>query len=253
MKTDSLPFWVLDILVAGTLLSRVPLPHLSAKAFKHSHRAVWAYPLIGAGLGAIAGTIGLGISGLGLPAAFAGGCVLAMLMLLTGAMHEDGLADTADGFWGAFDPKRRLEIMKDSHIGTYGVLALVVLTGFRWVAYTAIVPHGILPVIAVGSLSRAVMPCLMATMPHARTSGLSHSVGTPALPVVLAGLACALAVAALCVGHPAVIALVVALAVGGVMGTLARHKIGGQTGDILGATQQLCEVAALGTLLVLLA
>ncbi|WP_187429635.1 Adenosylcobinamide-GDP ribazoletransferase [Roseobacter fucihabitans] len=249
MKTDRLPFWLLDILVAGALLSRLPLPHLPENAFIHTARAAWAYPVVGAVLGTLAGACGLAIMGLDLPAPFAAGGVLAALMLLTGAMHEDGLADTADGFWGGFDPARRLEIMKDSQIGTYGVLALLVVTGLRWVAYAALLPLGLLPVVVAAVLSRATMPCLMASVPNARNSGLSKSVGSPSMPIVATGVVIALALAGLCVGVSAIMYLIMGLAVALLVGWLAMRKIKGQTGDVLGATQQLSELAILGTMI----
>ncbi|MDW3222415.1 MAG: adenosylcobinamide-GDP ribazoletransferase [Paracoccaceae bacterium] len=246
MKTDRLPFWVLDLLVAGALLSRLPLPHLPEDAFKHANRAVWAYPVMGAILGAIAGGLGLAVTGLGLPVEFAAGGVLATAILLTGAMHEDGLADTADGFWGGFDRAHRLEIMKDSHTGTYGILALLIVIGLRWVAYAALLPHGILPIVAGAVLSRAMMPCIMVWLPHARNIGLSKSVGMPRLPVVSLGLAVALVLASLCVGLPAISGQIAGLAVVLLVGWIAMRKISGQTGDVLGATQQLSELAILG-------
>lgn len=252
MKTDRLPFWVLDLLVAGALLSRLPFPHLPSAGFEDAHRAVWAYPLIGAVLGALAGTCGVVIMGLGFSPEIAAGGVLAVMMILTGAMHEDGLADTADGFWGGFDTARRLEIMKDSQIGTYGVLALLVVTGLRWMAYAALLPLGVLPIIAVAVLSRATMPCLMTLLPHARNTGLSKSVGAPEMPVVVVGLAIALLLAGFCIGFTSITGLIGGLVVALLIGWVSMHKISGQTGDVLGATQQLSELVVLGLLMSLL-
>lgn len=252
MKTDRLPFWVLDTLVAGALLSRLPLPHVPQCAFAHTARAVWAYPLIGAVLGGIAGGLGLMLSMIGLPAFFAAGGVLAGLMLMTGGMHEDGLADTTDGFWGGFEPARRLEIMKDSHLGTYGLLGLIVVTGLRWGCYTALIPLGILPIIATAVLSRSIMACLMLALPHARTTGLSHSVGRPSERPVVIGLGIALLLAGWCIDGYAVLGLLSALGAATCLGILSRTKIAGQTGDVLGAAQQLAEVAILASLVVAL-
>lgn len=252
MKTDRLPFWVLDMLVAGSLLSRLPLPQLHQDAYERSARAVWAYSVTGAVLGLIAGGVGFALMGLGLPAGLAAGVALAVLMLSTGGMHEDGLADTADGFWGGFDPTRRLAIMKDSHLGTYGLLALIMVTGLRWIGYTFLLPLGVLPVVAVAVLSRGVMPCLMVALPHARDTGLSHSVGRPGEVSVITGLGLALVLSGVSLGGIAILCLLVALLTAAAMGLLARAKIGGQTGDVLGAVQQLSEVAVLMVLVAVL-
>ncbi|MEP2640540.1 adenosylcobinamide-GDP ribazoletransferase [Roseobacter sp.] len=249
MKINSAPHWCLDILLALTLLSRLPMPHLPTAAFENGSRAVWAYPIAGAIIGCIVAAIGAAAMGLGVPSGFAAGVMLGAGMVITGAMHEDGLADTADGFWGGFTVQRRLEIMKDSHIGTYGVLALLVVSGLRWMAYAALLPSGVVPVIAAAALSRAGMPCLMAGLPHARTDGLSHSVGRPGAVPVAIGFALAASLAGLCVGGVALPAVVAVVVVSALMGALAVRKITGQTGDVLGATQQLCELTVLAVLI----
>ncbi|MCV3272646.1 adenosylcobinamide-GDP ribazoletransferase [Roseobacter sinensis] len=253
MKTDSFPSWFTDLLVAATLLSRIPLPQLPEAAFARAPNACWTYPIVGAVLGALAAcAAGLSLA-LGLPAVFAAGVLLAALMLLTGAMHEDGLGDTADGFWGGVDHARRLDIMRDSHIGSFGVLALILITGLRWSAYAALLPLGLLQVIAVAALSRAGMACVMAALPHSRDDGLSKSVGRPDAPTAVLGLGIALLIGGLCVGGAAIGGLLAMLAGTAVVGMLARRKIGGQTGDVLGAAQQISEVCTLGAFVVLLA
>lgn len=252
MKTDTFLFWLTDIVIAGALLSRLPMPHLSEAAFERTAHATWAYPIAGGVLGAIAGGVAAVLLAIGLPAAFAAGVLLAVLMLLTGAMHEDGLGDTADGFWGGFDRARRLEIMKDSQTGTYGILALLIVTGLRWSAYTLILPMGILPVIAVAALSRAGMPCVMAALPHARDVGLSHSVGRPDVPTAVLGLGTAVLVAGLCVGGAAIGGILAAIVTAAIVAMVAKVKIDGQTGDVLGAAQQLSEVAILAVFIMLL-
>ncbi|WP_298913202.1 adenosylcobinamide-GDP ribazoletransferase [uncultured Roseobacter sp.] len=250
MKTDRLPKWLVDLLLAATLLTRLPLPRLPDMSYARMGNAVWTYPIVGAALGGLAALFGHLLLMLGLPDSFAAGGLLAILILITGAMHEDGLADSADGFWGGFDSNRRLEIMKDSHLGTYGLLALLFVTGLRWLAYASLLPLGILPVIAATALSRSAMPVLMAALPNARDSGLSHSVGRPAMPVAILGLALGLLIAGSCVGLPVFAALILTLAVAISIGALAKAKIGGQTGDVLGATQQLTEVSILAVLVI---
>ncbi|WP_415402406.1 adenosylcobinamide-GDP ribazoletransferase [Tateyamaria sp. SN3-11] len=173
-----------DVPAALVLLTRLPLPALPDHAFAHGARAVWAYPLVGLVVGLIACGIAAVATALGLPAMIVAGLSLATLVLLTGAMHEDGLADTADGLWGGHDRDRRLEIMKDSRMGAYGVLALIVVMGLRWLGLTEVTWTGL---ITAAVVSRAMMPPLMLALPHARMSGLSHSVGAPAVGSVVAG------------------------------------------------------------------
>lgn len=245
MKTQTPQSVVLDVPVAFCLLTRIPMPRLPDAAFNHSARAVWAYPIVGAVLGAVAGCAGLILGWAGVPAAAAAGIVLVLLAIMTGAMHEDGLCDTADGFWGGTSPAKRLTIMKDSHIGTYGTVALLIVTGLRWVSYASLLPLGFGPIIAVSALSRAVMPVVMFALPHARDTGLSHRVGQPGRRAVAIGLILATIGAMILIGMSTLYALLGALMSTAGMMLLAKRKIGGQTGDVLGATQQITEVVIL--------
>ncbi|MEM8654858.1 MAG: adenosylcobinamide-GDP ribazoletransferase [Pseudomonadota bacterium] len=234
-----------DLPAACVLLTRLPIPALPDHAFANGARAVWAYPLVGAVLGAILSVLSGLLSGLGLPSMVVAGLLLGALVMLTGAMHEDGLADTADGLWGGHDRDRRLDIMKDSRIGAYGVLALIVVMGLRWLGLAEVEWTGI---IAALMLSRAAMPPLMLALPNARSSGLSHSVGAAGLGEVSVAVLIGVIGAMLLVGAAGLFAAVIAGAMAAAMGLIARAKIGGQTGDILGATCVLSEVAVLLTL-----
>jgi adenosylcobinamide-GDP ribazoletransferase len=239
--------------LAAVLLTRVPLPHLPQTAFAHGARAVWAYPVVGFAVGLAGAAVGQSALAVGLPVFAAAMLGLAAMMLLTGAMHEDGLADVFDGFWGGYTPARRLEIMRDSQIGTYGVLALGGVSLLRVSAMGAVLSEGswiVLPMAAAAS--RAVMPVLMAALPLARKDGLSHSVGKPVRAVVAIGAVGAAAAAVGMLGAVGAAALVAVTAVAACVALLARAKIGGQTGDVLGAAQQLSEVAFLLTCAALL-
>lgn len=234
-----------DVASACLLLTRLPLPNLPDAAFTRQARSVWAFPLTGLVVAVIAGVIGETLLQMGLGPVPAAGVTVALLALLTGAMHEDGLADTADGLWGGRDPARRLEIMKDSTVGTYGVLALVFSTGLRWSALAVLLPEGIGALIAAAVLSRAVLPAAMAALPPARSDGLSRGVGVPGRGTVIAALFLGTTIALAACGWalllPALAALVAVLLVA----AIARAKIGGQTGDILGAAQQMAEIVLL--------
>lgn len=241
-----------DALLALVLLTRLPLPHLPADAFKRQAKAVWAFPLAGLAVALPAALLAALALAADLPATVAAGLALAVQVMLTGAMHEDGLADTTDGLWGGFDRARRLEIMKDSRTGAYGVIALILGFGLRWSALAALLEiAGPWPLLALAMMSRAVMPALMAALPNARSAGLSQTVGRPrARPCLLAaGLAVLLSLPLIGLATFGVALAMGAAALG--MGALAKAKIGGQTGDILGASQQLAEIAGLLVLLVL--
>jgi adenosylcobinamide-GDP ribazoletransferase len=250
MFSDTTRPQAFDVLAALGLLTRLPITVDGVRATARGAAAAWAWPLAGALVGLIGGLAGAAALGLGLPAGLAAALTLATQALVTGAMHEDGLADSADGLWGGWDRARRLAIMKDSHIGTYGVLALVLSLIARWSALMALLPlPGALAIlVAVGGLSRAPMAVLMAWLPNARDGGLSHSVGRP--EAATAALASVVAFG-LAFGLLGAVALPAALLIAGAtlaFGAYARRRIGGQTGDILGAAQQLAEVLMLSLL-----
>ncbi len=252
---DKAPLILLqDIPAALGLLSRLPVPVDAESATARGAAAAWAYPVAGMIIGAIAACVASVATGLGLPAAIAAVLALATLVIITGAMHEDGLADSADGLWGGWDPARRLAIMKDSHIGVYGVAALVLSFLLRWTALGGLVVSGLHwpGLITAAILSRASMTALMAMLPHARADGLSQSVGRPTAKSAGIAAIIALVAAILFWGWwGLVITLAAGLATVLCIG-LARAKIGGQTGDILGATQQVTEIAVLLGLLTII-
>ena len=196
-------------------------------------------------MGAIAAGVLLVALALGLPAMLAAGLALAAQVIVTGALHEDGLADLADGFWGGRDAARRLEIMRDSRIGSYGALALILGTGLRWQAIAALAeaPHrAALALIAVAMISRLAPVVLLGLLPPARGDGMGRSASGAAVAAIMIA-------ALLCLPWLALPGLPVALIAAGLvtlaLARLARAKIGGQTGDVLGAGQQLAEIALL--------
>lgn len=238
-----------DIIVAMLVLTRLPMPAVSDAALARVAPGTWAFPFAGvavAGLGALAA---YGVVMAGLPPAVAAGVFLAVQIMASGAMHEDGLADVADGFWGGFTVKRRLEIMKDSMIGSYGVIALILSIGLRWVALTALVASAPEVGVAVAALSRAGLPALMRILPPARDDGMSHDIGAPPLVACFLSALLGYGLATLIAGgFVALIAAGGAIAGLVIAGTVARIKIAGQTGDVLGASQQLGDIIALSLL-----
>ncbi|CUH87917.1 Cobalamin synthase [Phaeobacter sp. CECT 5382] len=245
--------FLLDIPLALVLLTRLPLPRLPQAAFTRQAAAVWAFPVAGLVVTTIACLVAMACLALGLSAPIVAGILLTVQVLLTGAMHEDGLADCADGFWGGFTPDRRLEIMKDSQIGTYGVLALLISLGLRWQAIAVVLDLGAMwSLLALAMLSRAAMPFVMLWLPNARQSGLSQSVGRPSAPTVWVGLVLAFGLSLPVLGTASLLlSLIMALAALA-WAVVAKVKIGGQTGDVLGGCQQICELAGLLALLPLL-
>ena len=168
--------------------------------------------------------------------------------MLTGALHEDGLADTADGFFGGRDREEKLAIMRDSRQGTYGVLAIVFSVLLRTAALAGIgdVIHAGLALIAAHAASRAALPAAMWGLAPARPDGLGATAGRPraggAIAAALIGTAIILAALGPVRGA---IALCLACAIVFALIELARRQIGGYTGDVLGAFQQIGEIVIL--------
>ena len=234
-----------DLLSAAALLTRLPLPDHAPTG----GASAWAWPVVGALIGAICAAVASVALALGLTAGVVAALTLALGAMLTGGLHEDGLADSADGLFGGWTRARRLEIMKDSRIGSYGMLALLLVTLARWSALTTILgAEGHWPaLIAAGAISRAPMALIMAVLPNARGTGLSHATGAPTLAVagIGAGLAALIGLAA---GGTVLAMLALTAATSAALALSAQRRIGGQTGDILGASQQLADAACLAAL-----
>ena len=250
VKNDDRLITPADIVDAVHLLTRIPVPPNDAP---RGADAAWAYPLAGILVGALAAATGLLGHALGLPAPLCALVMLATLVISTGALHEDGLADTADGLWGGWTPERRLEIMKDSRIGAYGVIALFFSLSARWAAlwmlFSASPEAAAAAVLIASSASRAMMPQIMAHLPNARMDGLSAQVGDVPFTTALLALGLAGIIAIIFAGWGGIMALIWAVLVTFLLARIALAKIGGQTGDILGASQQLAEIAILLSLL----
>ena len=234
-----------DIAAAFSLLTRLPVPVDHARAGARGAGAAWAYPLAGAGVGFLAGALGWALLGMGASVGMVAVFVIAAQVLMTGAMHEDGLADMADGL-GGFTRERRLEIMKDSRIGAYGTIAI----GLALIARTAGIAEidgAALPLAlaALGAGSRAFMVGVMVALPNARAGGLSAGAGRPAPQAALLALAIAAAFGLLAFGWGALLVLLAMAVAVLAVALIARAKLGGQTGDVLGASQQITEIAGL--------
>ena len=235
-----------DLARAIGLLTRLPVQTDGLRAAQ----SAWAWPLAGALVGVMAALAGWIALGLGLPVGLAAGLALTTQIVATGAMHEDGLADCADGFWGGHDSDQRLEIMRDSRIGTYGVIAICLSILLRWSMLAALFSAGAIvgPIIAAAALSRVPLVALMCWLKPARTGGLSASVGRPEPETLVLAAAVALLLALLFTGFAALPAAAIAALIGWGVARVALAKIQGQTGDVLGASQQLAEIGILAVL-----
>jgi cobalamin 5'-phosphate synthase/cobalamin synthase len=235
---------------AVAFLTRVPVDRGGdVTAADVGRGAVW-FPAVGAAVGGAAAITAWAVA-LALPPAVAALAAVAVGALLTGALHLDGLADTADGY-GAATRERALEIMRDHAVGAFGVLAITLDVGLRTAAVAALLarPHGLLALVAAGALSRSASACLGLLLPDARAAagaGGRASLlagGGPRRALVAAGLGAAVAVPCLGGWHgPAVVAAAAGAAA--LWGWHCRRRLGGVTGDTLGAASEGVEALVL--------
>ena len=228
---------------AVQFLTRIPIR--SARGGELSRAVVW-FPVVGALIGAAVGGVAAGL-GEALPMVVAAAVAVLFGVAVTGAFHEDGLADTADALAGGWTREQRLEILDDPRHGSYGVAALcgsivvrvvAVASLGSWDAFTGLV--------AAHALARGVAVAAMAAVPLAKPGGLGAGYARSVTKgrAALAGVV-AVAIAALATGWwagPLAAAAVVAAAV---VAYFAVRAIGGITGDVLGAIEQLAECAVL--------
>jgi adenosylcobinamide-GDP ribazoletransferase len=228
---------------AASLMTRLPVGGVRLDRATLTASVAW-FPAVGA-------MVGLGIAGvyvacaLILPSLLAAALAVAVGVVITGALHEDGLADTADAFAGGWTREERLRILKDPTHGTYGVLAIGLSVVLRVAAMSILGTWTALAVIpAAHALSRTACAVLLGVLPPAAADGLGASYRAHRGHVVVAVvIGLAVAVAALGAWAPAAAAAVAAVT--WFAGRVAMETIGGVTGDVLGAAQQAAEVAVL--------
>ena len=236
--------------VVFAFMSRLPVGAVGQVADGALARAAVLFPIVGLVIGGLGGLPLWLAHMVGLPSILAAGIGLGGVIVLTGALHEDGLADTADGLGLHREPAQALEIMRDSRIGTFGVLALIFAIAFRWGAIaflTASAPVlGIIAIVIGSTISRAYLPAMMALLPPARDDGMSRSAGRPSSTQWIAAAVLGVGVTAALLDWRTAVAVVLASAlVVAVFGGFVKSRLGGQTGDTLGAAQQIGEVVAL--------
>jgi adenosylcobinamide-GDP ribazoletransferase len=210
--------------------------------------AARAFPVAGAVVGLIGSLVYLLAMEIGLSGLLAALLAVAATVIAGGALHEDGLADFADMMGVRGDRERKLAVMRDSRIGSYGVLALGFSTAIKVGALVALGD----PRFVAGALitahvcGRATLPIIMRSLPLARPNGLAVDAGKPSAAATYQGLGVALLISAFACGPgPALVSLVVAIVAAFLVSELARRQIRGYTGDVLGAAQEIAQLAIL--------
>lgn len=246
-------------LVAIQFLTRLPVPHFAGFQTSWLSESARFFPLVGALMGVMA--VGVWwLCSLFLPPLVAVGLMMSASLLLTGAFHEDGFADVCDGFGGGRTRDAVLAIMKDSRVGAYGAIGIAMMLGLKWSVLVSL-PHAAFPIIVVGAamVSRWCATSLIWRLPYVRADAEAKSKplanSLSGVVWLLSGAPGALLVLpALLLIEPAarsqlIVALLAGLALSGLTTLLAagyfRSRIGGYTGDCLGATQQLAELGFL--------
>ncbi len=250
---------LIDLAVLLRFFSRLPLPPLPFEDDPHGRpdfaRAAPMLPLAGMILHGIGAIVLLMMLGLGLSPLIAAIIAVIALTWSTGAFHEDGLADSADGIGGGRNRDDKLAIMRDSRIGTYGTVALVFSLMLRVALLASLVERSgagaaALVLVASGGLSRVAALWLAVALPPAHSDGAAFATGAPDISRYMLTVIIAVALAALLVTPmlgmaPFITGLACTLTAGRAGAVLAKRHLGGQTGDIAGATQQAAEISFL--------
>ncbi len=239
--------WFDDFKTAVAFLTRLPMPHPDGAIPANFVRAHRMFPVVGALIGAVVGLLCLGLRSIGVPDLAAAALALGAGAIITGALHEDGLADVADGFGGGRNLESKLEIMRDSRLGTYGALILMVSFVAKVSALAMISDAGLVPsLIAAHALARGVLPAMSMSLAYARKDGLAANAGKPDLATAAIAAAFALGIALLALPAGSALCTALAACISAIgMAWLAQRQIGGQTGDVLGGAEQVAETAIL--------
>jgi adenosylcobinamide-GDP ribazoletransferase len=242
-----------ELVHALKFLTRLPVPFSKTIDPPPLNQTMRMFSVAGALIGVLIAVVLLAGRLVQLPPLLSAILAVAAGILVTGALHEDGFADTADGFGGGKTRERRLEIMRDSRIGSYGALALIIAVALRVAAYASLIEFSAIAlltiIVAAQSFSRALVVDMLWATPPARTNGLSAYAGQPPRSIAIFAIALGLLLT-LVAGYfsqfeNAVLALALGLAATAAIRWQAMRLIGGQTGDVCGAAQVACEVMML--------
>jgi adenosylcobinamide-GDP ribazoletransferase len=238
-----------DLRVALAFYTRLPMPQSTPIDGAAVARASWCSPIAGAVIGVVAAFVYWASVRLNLPQFVAATLAVAASMLFTGCLHEDGLADTADGFGGA-TRARALDIMRDARIGTFGVCALIISFALRVGAITDLPKTSLVAWALIGAhtAARASLPLFMRALPPARPDGLAAQAGAPTPRRAFAAVLIGAVILWIALGTAAALIAIVYMLIGnGVLALVAYRKLGGQTGDVLGTAEQVGECIVLMT------
>jgi len=241
-----------DLILCLIFFTRLPARWRGDLPPQRITQALRLSPIVGAAVGGMVGGIYAVLELAGLAPIACAAVAVAAGLALTGAFHEDGLADTFDGLGGGATPERKLEIMRDSRVGSYGAAALIMALLVKVALIVDLDDPRTTPIVlaAAGAMAKAVSVVLMHATPPARADGRSAEAGRPgwaetATAAVLGLIATAGAAIALDAPFAILTAVAAAAAAGLGVRVLAMRHVGGQTGDILGATQQASELATM--------
>jgi adenosylcobinamide-GDP ribazoletransferase len=252
--------WRRDVFLALAFFTRLPVGNFGAAPAIAGQEtspaapqlrlaaAARAFPLAGLVVGLAGGLMYWIAIRIGLSALLAALLAVAATGALTGALHEDGWADFADGLGTRGDRARKLAAMKDSHIGSFGVLALILATAIKVAAIASLgAPDRVATaLVAAHALARGVLPLVMRSLPLAASTGLGVAAGKPSAAGVYWSLGLAVVIVFFAEFLPAtVVVLIAALIAAVLVGKIAERQFGGYTGDVLGAVEQVAEVAVL--------
>ena len=260
MILSSLGEWRQDVIDCLAFFTRLPVPPFLGKVtdgMPNMPRSSRALPLMGLILGVVAlapATLFDAVTLTSpLPNFMLAAVTIALMIMSTGGLHEDGLADVSDGFWGGHTVERKLEIMKDSRLGSYGALSLMLSISIRVGILSYLfenygVSTGGVAFLAASLVSRVPILYVWHTLPPARTNGLSASIGQPTtmsygVAVAMGAIATALMIVPLFGFLSAISAFIGVILSSLLIVRTANKHIKGQTGDVLGASQQLGEMA----------
>jgi len=237
-----------DLKVGLAFLTRLPFVGATQASGADVARASWSFPIVGVAIGLIGAFVAWLADSVGLHPFISGTLAIGVIVLVTGCLHEDGLADMIDGFGGGGSPMLKLEIMRDSRVGAYGTSALILSFMLRAGALASFAdPAFVAPaLIAAEAGGRATTPLFMRLVPPARQDGLSAEVGLPPPRAALIAALMGMVVLVFCLGFGGgLIALLLVATAIVFLAWLSMSQIGGQTGDVLGAVEQVSEVLIL--------
>lgn len=254
--------FITDVMHSLAFLSRIPVPSrfFDGTDGVSMRRTARAFPAAGLLIALPAAFLVIVLSGFDAAPHLTGWLAIGLSALVTGALHEDGLADMADGFGSGKDRARTLDIMKDSRIGSYGTIAMILSFALRATALASLIESmsaktAAACLIAACVLSRATMVWHWQSLPPAKTSGIAAAAGQPGESGRNTALVTGLLLFLLFTLHALPLLKIAAvLAAAGLaamlFGRFCERKIGGHTGDTIGASQQITEIVILVALAV---